>query len=235
MEYYTTIRNFGTTDCADVVHSLSFSFELNQPPAITNCAGDIGSCNGPQQCCSSSNYCGTGGTYCNTGCQPAYGYCAGKPGACGPSDNDLVCSAGTCCSRFGFCGSSSEYCGAGCQPAYGQCNAVVKSPTFAPSKSPTKSPMKSPTRSPTLSPPSKPTIRLSLSPTRLPTPLPVAGQNVLTSRASWTYYISYAPCCPDNSNYDPNADTTECTEYSACEYSGDFAAIGHQSLEYVQT
>jgi hypothetical protein len=231
MEYYTTIRNFGTTDCADVVHTLSFTFELNQSPAIMNCASDIGSCNGPQQCCSSSNYCGIGNTYCGTGCQSAYGYCAGNPGGCGPSDNDLSCPSGTCCSQYGFCGSSSEYCGIGCQPAYGQCNTIAKSPTIVPSKPPTKLP----TRSPTFSPSFKPTVRPSVSPTRVPTPVPIAGQNILTSVATWTYYISYAPCCPENSNYDPNADTTECDEYSACLYSGEFAAIGYQTLEYVQT
>jgi hypothetical protein len=53
--------------------------------------------------------------------------------------------------------------------------------------------------------------------------------------ASFTYYTSYAACCPDNPNYDPNANTEECDDYSACEYSGDFAAIGHKSYKYVQT
>eukprot|EP01084_Bolivina_argentea_P246206 412095_1 len=57
----------------------------------------------------------------------------------------------------------------------------------------------------------------------------------LSGTASFTYYTSYAACCPDNPNYDPNADTTECDDYSACDYSGDFAAIGHKSFEYVQT
>eukprot|EP01084_Bolivina_argentea_P155140 270383_1 len=57
----------------------------------------------------------------------------------------------------------------------------------------------------------------------------------LSGTAQLTWYISYAPCCPENANYDPNADTTECVQYSACDYSGDFWAIGHKSFNYVQT
>jgi len=63
----------------------------------------------------------------------------------------------------------------------------------------------------------------------------IIKEKVNAGVASWTYYTSYAPCCSDNPNYDPNADTTECTQYSACDYSGDFAAIDHQTFEYVQT
>lgn len=52
--------------------------------------------------------------------------------------------------------------------------------------------------------------------------------------ASWTYYYSYAPCCPDSPNYDPNADTDECVNYSACDYTGEFAYLdGKQSFEFV--
>lgn len=43
--------------------------------------------------------------------------------------------------------------------------------------------------------------------------------------AQFTTYTSYASCCPDNENYDPNADTEECDKYSACDYSGEFEAI----------
>lgn len=49
-----------------------------------------------------------------------------------------------------------------------------------------------------------------------------------------TYYSSYATCCKGNPNYDPNADKEECDDYSACEYPGDFAAIGHKSFDYVK-
>lgn len=53
--------------------------------------------------------------------------------------------------------------------------------------------------------------------------------------ATLTYYSSYAECCEGEANYDPNADTTECVEYDACEYSGEFAALdGKKSLQYVQ-
>lgn len=54
--------------------------------------------------------------------------------------------------------------------------------------------------------------------------------------ASFTWYISYAACCPDNENYDPEADTTECDLYSACDYPGLFAGFEEQvSLEWVQS
>jgi hypothetical protein len=54
------------------------------------------------------------------------------------------------------------------------------------------------------------------------------------NQASWTHYISYAPCCEDSPNYDPSADTTECDEYSACDYLGGFAYIGQKSFNWVQ-
>ena len=37
----------------------------------------------------------------------------------------------------------------------------------------------------------------------------------LKGKAQLTYYHSYAPCCPNNPNYNPSASTTECVEYSA--------------------
>ena len=37
----------------------------------------------------------------------------------------------------------------------------------------------------------------------------------LKGKAQLTYYHSYAPCCKENPNYNPNAPTTECTDYSA--------------------
>jgi hypothetical protein len=48
-------------------------------------------------------------------------------------------------------------------------------------------------------------------------------------------FTSYAPCCQDSPNYDPNADRTECDEYSACSYTGDFAYIGRKSYDYVKS
>jgi len=57
----------------------------------------------------------------------------------------------------------------------------------------------------------------------------------LSSTAKFTYYNSYPACCPNSPNYDPKADTTECDDYSGCDYIGDFAAIGHKSLSYVQS
>lgn len=63
-----------------------------------------------------------------------------------------------------------------------------------------------------------------------------------TGTASFTYYDSYPMCCPDSPNYDPNADTEECDDYSGCKYMGDLAAFqsdsnpdGHKSLDYVKS
>jgi hypothetical protein len=58
--------------------------------------------------------------------------------------------------------------------------------------------------------------------------------SLLKGTASLTYYHSYAPCCKNNPNYDPNFDKSECTDFSACKYSGDFAAIGHKSFDWVK-
>jgi hypothetical protein len=54
--------------------------------------------------------------------------------------------------------------------------------------------------------------------------------------ATLTYYHSYAECCEGEANYDPEADTTECDLYSACSYTGSFAAWPQEkkSLEFVQ-
>lgn len=61
------------------------------------------------------------------------------------------------------------------------------------------------------------------------------GSNRLKGTASLTYYNSYAACCKNNPNYDPNADKTECEDDDACRWSGDFAAIGHKSYDWVKT
>ena len=55
----------------------------------------------------------------------------------------------------------------------------------------------------------------------------------LQGTAYWSYYTSYAPCCPDSPNYDPTAPTEECDDFSACDYLGQFA-IGSRSFEWVQ-
>ena len=57
----------------------------------------------------------------------------------------------------------------------------------------------------------------------------------MSGYASFTYYDSYPKCCPDNPNYDPKASKEECDDYSGCKYSGDFAAIGHKSFDYVKS
>jgi len=53
--------------------------------------------------------------------------------------------------------------------------------------------------------------------------------------ASWTTYTSYAPCCQESPNYDPSADTTECTLYSACDYLGQFAYSEPKSFDFVKS
>jgi hypothetical protein len=52
--------------------------------------------------------------------------------------------------------------------------------------------------------------------------------------AQLTTFTSYADCCPDSPTFDPNADTSECDDDNACAHLGDFAAIGHQSFDFVQ-
>ena len=47
--------------------------------------------------------------------------------------------------------------------------------------------------------------------------------------ASLTTYTSFPACCND-----PNADPTECTDYSGCEYQGQFAFIPDQTEEWVK-
>lgn len=122
MEYYTAMRQFGTTDCADAVHTLDFTFALNQAPAIPNCGTEFGPCNGPQLCCSAGGYCGQSTSYCGAGCQSSYGYCAGGVGKCGIASGGQTCVQGTCCSKYGYCGTGTAYCGSGCQSAYGICS-----------------------------------------------------------------------------------------------------------------
>mmetsp|Transcript_6319 Transcript_6319/g.7853 ORF Transcript_6319/g.7853 Transcript_6319/m.7853 type:complete len:234 (+) Transcript_6319:35-736(+) len=60
--------------------------------------------------------------------------------------------------------------------------------------------------------------------------------NGFTGTGSVTTYESYAKCCPSNPNYDENADKSECDDYSACDYPGEFAAFDNPvSYEYVTT
>jgi hypothetical protein len=53
--------------------------------------------------------------------------------------------------------------------------------------------------------------------------------------AQLTTFTSFPACCPDSPVYDPDAPTSECDDYSACEYMGEFAAIGEKSFEWVQS
>ena len=59
--------------------------------------------------------------------------------------------------------------------------------------------------------------------------------------ASFTYYTSYPSCCcgQNGTNISPTCDplapTDECDDYSGCDYIGDFAALGHRSLDFVET
>ena len=63
----------------------------------------------------------------------------------------------------------------------------------------------------------------------------ISFAQVYSGYATLTYYKSYAECCPDEVNYDPDADTTECDVYSACNYTGSFAALpGKQSYDFVK-
>jgi hypothetical protein len=62
----------------------------------------------------------------------------------------------------------------------------------------------------------------------------VDDSNVTWNTAAVTWYTSYASCCPKNPNYDPKADKTECRDYSACDYPGEFAFIDHKSFDWVK-
>jgi len=74
------------------------------------------------------------------------------------------------------------------------------------------------------------------SATPKPKPEPQGGCEDGWTAASWTWYISYAACCKDNPNYDPNASTEECDLYSACDYSGAFAyAAQRKPFEWVKS
>jgi hypothetical protein len=75
-----------------------------------------------------------------------------------------------------------------------------------------------------------PSIAVSSSPS-FPPHTPV----IVSSNASWTYYISYPKCCKDQPNYDPKAPTEECTQYNGCAYPGIFHAIGTRSVSFVES
>lgn len=54
--------------------------------------------------------------------------------------------------------------------------------------------------------------------------------NISSSLANYTqagfiYYMAYAPCCPNNSNYDPTFNTTICLTTDACKKPGLFSAL----------
>jgi len=59
----------------------------------------------------------------------------------------------------------------------------------------------------------------------------VIGTTTTTSRASntgwknalWTAYESWPRCCAGNPNYDPTANTDECTKFNGCRWAGYFA------------
>jgi len=76
-----------------------------------------------------------------------------------------------------------------------------------------------------------------LEPTKAPVSLPPqAPANCPTGwkSASWTWFQSYAPCCKDSPNYDPDYPTLECDLYSACRYLGQFAySSGTRDYDYV--
>ena len=69
-----------------------------------------------------------------------------------------------------------------------------------------------------------------------PTEVVLEGEaNYTSGTAKWTYYDSYPKCCPDCGNYDPNADKSECDDYSGCKYCGDFEDGTHESLSWVKS
>ena len=69
--------------------------------------------------------------------------------------------------------------------------------------------------------------------TDVPEKILQSTNNMMSGTASWTWYESYPFCCPDCGNYDPNAPTTECDDFSGCSYCGDFSDGTHETLEWV--
>jgi len=70
-------------------------------------------------------------------------------------------------------------------------------------------------------------------PTQAPVASPTLSCPAGWKSASWTWYQSYAPCCPESPNYDPEYPTTECDLYSACSYTGQFAYAGQREYDWV--
>ncbi len=56
------------------------------------------------------------------------------------------------------------------------------------------------------------------------------------TRAGFTYYYSYAQCCPDNENFDDAADKEICETTDICKDVGLFSAsdIGQKDLQWVR-
>jgi hypothetical protein len=74
----------------------------------------------------------------------------------------------------------------------------------------------------------------SVVPPTQPAPVPGGDCPPGWKQASWTSYSSYPSCCKDSPNYDPSADTSECVDYSGCEYLGQFAYIAPKSYDFVK-
>jgi len=124
MEYWTMMRNFGTTTCGVATNTVTFSIDTSQSLAIPNCgANDGGACQAAQTCCGADNFCNYGLDACGTGCQSGYGSCAG-PYSCGLINGANCTNSGArCCSQYGYCANSNDACGSGCQGSYGYCNS----------------------------------------------------------------------------------------------------------------
>lgn len=58
-----------------------------------------------------------------------------------------------------------------------------------------------------------------------------------STESSFYYFFveNYPSFCPGSPNYNPAVPVEDCEGFSCCDYSGDLAAIGHQSLEFIQT
>lgn len=89
-------------------------------------------------------------------------------------------------------------------------------------------------------PPADPAVDAPADPPAKPPAKPPAGTTTTTtggsgwSKAWMTHYNSYAPCCKNSPNYDPKADKSECSDYSACKYLGEFAGTGKKSFDWVK-
>jgi hypothetical protein len=106
--------------------------------------------------------------------------------------------------------------------------------TVVPSARVTTKPTTATAATATIKPTAKPTAATAATTSTKP-PTATTGTPLVSGTASLTNYESYPMCCPTSPNYSPSAPTSECGDYSGCQYIGEMAALGSVSFNYVKT